>query len=284
MSMSIESLMIDEPAEAYHLRHEISKGMLADYHESPRLFEGRYITNTVPRKKATKSMELGTLCHAAILEPDRIGELYAEIPSEVLASNGALSTKAAKDFVADARYRGQVPLKADDFAQVKAIAESVRATVGDWLGLGAITERTITWTHAATGLECRCKPDWIRPTNRNTAIGFDVKTTNDISLHGFRGSMESFTYWLQDAHYSEGIERATGLPVEQFIFVAVETEAPYRCRAFQLDNESRAAAVESRERLTERLAESYRTSNWADPWEGSVTKVSIRGFAFQQGE
>lgn len=273
-----------EPAEAYHSRTEHSRGMLYDFHNRPRIFEGRYITRTIPQKSATRTMDLGTLVHAAILEPHRIDELYVTIPTDVLASNGAVSTKAAKEFIANAEASGQIAIKAEQFGVISAMAESVNAACGGWIGKAAMIEQTITWNHPATGLACRCKPDWIRPTKNGTAIAFDLKTTGDISQHGFRGSVENFGYWLQDAHYCEGIELATGKPVEAFYFVAVESEAPYACRVFQLDTESRAAAKEARERLLEQLAECYRTGEFRDSFEGIVTPISVRSFAYQSGE
>jgi len=279
-----EAQLIQEPAEAYHRRKEISRGMLADFHERRRLFEGRYISHTIPPKKPTRQMEIGTLVHAAILEPAKIDSLYVVIPDDLLASNGAASTKAAKEFIASARSSGQSVVKAEDLDMIRAMAANVQSTVGPLLGSGALAERTITWEHPATGLMCRCKPDWYRPTTRGTAIGFDIKTTGDISKHGFSGSVESFAYWLQDAHYSEGIEIATGKPVEEFIFVAVETEPPYQCRAFQIDDDARAAAKEHRERLMAELAECMKTGNFADAWEGIVTRLSVRSFAFVSGE
>ena len=286
MSIATENTarLIAEPAEDYHRRSEHSKGMLYDFHERPRIFEGRYITKTIPLKETTAGMGIGTLVHAALLEPHKLHELYAVVPEELLASNGALSTKAAKDFVATARGRGQIPLKADQFQVVAAMAQSVNAACGSWLGKAALIEQTITWTHPATGLACRCKPDWIRPTKNGTSIAFDLKTTADISAHGFRGSVENFGYWLQDAHYSEGIEAATGKPVDAFYFVAVESEAPYACRVFQLDSESRAAAKEAREDLLANLAECYRTGEFRDSFEGVVTPISVRPFAYQSGE
>jgi hypothetical protein len=277
--------LIVEPPEAYHARTEISKTMLADFLDRKRLFEGRYISKTIPAKRATKSMEIGTLVHAAILEPERIDEMYVIIPESLLSgANRAIQSKEAKAFVAAGQAEGKHVVKEDEIEMIRAMAESVRATVGPWLGTGALTERTIIWQHPATGLMCRCKPDWIRPTKNGTAIAFDVKTTGDISEHGFRGTMESFAYWLQDAHYSEGIAAVTGKPVEQFIFVTVEGEPPYQCRPFQLDDESREASVVARERLIVDLAECMTTGNFAEAWEGTVTKIPIRGFAFKQGD
>jgi hypothetical protein len=277
--------IITEPAEQYHARSEISRGMLADFHQRRRVYEGRYVTGKIPPKEPTKAMKIGTLVHAAILEPEKIGEMYVIIPDNLLSGeNRAISKTEAKDFVKAVKAAGKNAVKAEELAMICAMAESVRSTIGPWLGKSAVTEKTLIWQHPATGILCRCKPDWYRPTKNGTAIGFDVKTTADISEHGFRNSMESFLYWMQDAHYCEGIEAVTGKPVEQFIFAAVESEEPYQTRTFQLEDEARVAGVEAREQSMLELAECMKSGNYAEAWEGTVTKVSIRGFAFQSGE
>lgn len=268
-----------EPAEAYHRRQEISKGMLADFRERRRLFEGRYLTRDIPPKRPTKQMEIGTLVHAAILEPHRIGELYAQIPDDVLASNGAASTKAAKEFIAAAQAKGQCPVKADDWVMVKAMSDSVRATCDKFLRIPGKIEQTITWTHPLTGLQCRCRPDWLLETSE-TVFCVDVKTTADASPDQFKRRIEDFSYWLQDAHYSEGAELLTRKPA-MFLFVAVECEPPYGCFVYKLTARSRQRARDSRERLMVNLRECLDAGNFADPFEGEINEVEVFDRVFE---
>ena len=283
-TITTQAQIITEPAESYHARPEISRGMLFDFHERPRVFEGRYITGTIPKLKASKSLDNGSLTHAALLEPDRVNSMFVVIPDDMLASNGALSTKAAKEFVANAQARRQIAIKAEQLDAIQAMRDSVIAACGGWIGKAALVEQTIIWQHPATNIACRCKPDWIRPTKSGGVLAFDLKTTADISLHGFRSSIENYGYWLQDAHYCEGIEQATGKEVEAFCFVAVESEPPYVCRVFQLDPSSRALARDAREDLMQDLALRFGSGDWSDPQEGKVIPVSVRDFAFRRGE
>ena len=89
--------IISEPSEVYHARSEISRGDIFDFLESRRGFHGAKIAKTIPRKRVTKTMDFGTLCHGALLEPATFTERYAVIPDSLLSGeNRSISTKEAK--------------------------------------------------------------------------------------------------------------------------------------------------------------------------------------------
>lgn len=283
MQPKVNGKVLNEPAEAYHSRKERSRGQLWDFIESKRLFEARHILGTVPQKKPSKPMDIGTLGHGALLEPERIDDMYVVIPDGLLSGeNRAIQSKEAKAWRDEHLAAGKIVIKDTDLPKIKAIAANVLKECEVFLRGASFIEKTIIWTDPETGIECRCRPDIMRFTNRNTIIMVDAKFTTDISPHAFRGKIESLGYWLQDAHYSDGGHIAIGMPVEQFLFVAVQSEPPYQCRAYQLDDDSREGAVLTRKNAMNDLAECMRTGNFAEPWEGQVTKVSVRGFAFSQ--
>jgi hypothetical protein len=284
-TIDVTAKAINEAAERYHLRTEVSKSMLAEFHQRRRVYEARFVKRTMAPKEPTRAMKIGTLVHAAILEPDKIDDMYVVIPDSLLSgANRSISSTEAKNFVKSVKANGRHAIKADELPMIRGMAESVHRECGDWIRGAKHRETTITWQHPATGIPCRCRYDFLRFTKNQTIIVPDIKTTNDISEHAFRSTIESFDYWLQDSHYSEGIEAVHGRLVEQFIFIAVESDEPYQCRTFALDDVQREAAKEARERLMGNLAECMTTGNYAEPWEGRITKVSIRPFAFNTGD
>jgi hypothetical protein len=101
-------------------------------------------------------MRKGTATHTALLEPHRFDRIVVTFPPELLASNGAVSTKAAKDFRAEHEAAGRVVMKEADAAKVRAMADSVRRVCSDWFELESMRERSIYWTDEATGLRARC--------------------------------------------------------------------------------------------------------------------------------
>ena len=289
-----EAQVITEPAESYHQRQEISRGMLADLFESPRIYEGRYITGAIPPKEPTPAMKKGSLAHAALLEPDTVLERYAVMPQyELDAANCTAQGKSStskvtkyyeqKEAAFIAANPGKQIVDQAAFEMVRGMAASLDRECGLWLQTDGMVERTLVWEHPATGLMCRCRVDWARFTKRETVIGFDLKGTADPTPRSFQNRIEE-GLWLQRAHYSEGLAIALKMPVEDFFFVATEFDKPHRCFAYNLDPRSVQRAVEAREELMQDLALRLGSGNFADPQEGKVMSVSVRDFAFKRGE
>ena len=207
------------------------------------------------------------------MEPERVGELYTQIPNDLLASNGAVSTKAAKEFVANAQAAGRCAVKADDWAMVQEMAASVRRRCEKFLNMPGKVEQTILWTHPLTGLQCRCRPDWLRETS-DKVFCIDLNSTADASPEQFKRRIEEHCYWLQDAHYSEGAEILTRKPVS-FLFVAVESEPPYGSFIYRLTPRSKQRAREARERTMVNLSACLDAGNFADPFETEINEVEV---------
>jgi len=102
------------------------------------------------------------------------------------------------------------------------------------LGLAGKAETTHMWTDASTGLECKCRPDWLTD---DGSIVVDLKTTEDASPAGFRKSIAQWRYGVQAAWYTFGLEQATGTRPMQFIFIAVEKKPPYAVAVYAADEQ-----------------------------------------------
>ena len=110
----------------YHAcRTHVSRGMLADLAIRPRLFEGRYITNTIPGKEPTPAMKLGTMIHALALEGRRIA---IDPPAEHLTPSGNLSEKKVTlAWVKEVEAGGYIVSDAATTERVERAAEAVKA-------------------------------------------------------------------------------------------------------------------------------------------------------------
>lgn len=261
--------------EAYHADHTaVSKTALSLFRESRRLYEAEYITHTAPPRKTTKAMELGDLAHAALLEPERLETDYVYYPEDILSSNGAASTIKAKDFKEKHTAAGRVVLKREDFKTVAKMVQSIREVCKPWLAMPAKREHAIYWTHDESGLRLKCKPDWLIIADDRCFV-FDPKTSNDPRPEAAKYKAEDFQWWLQEAHYREGIEAATGKPVEWY-WICPETEFPFRCSICAFDDETRMAGAFARRKLLLELADCINTNNFAELWEGKVNTISCR--------
>jgi exodeoxyribonuclease VIII len=98
-------------------------------------------------------------------------------------------------------------------------------------------EQSVYWVDQATGVLCRCRPDFWRDDN----LIVDLKTTEDASPEGFAKSIANWSYDTQAAFYADGVLAATGKPLRAFVFLAVEKSArvvegqPLGVAVYQLD-------------------------------------------------
>lgn len=74
---TLQAEHVEMSAEEYHSHPAVSHGKLEDFRESRRLYEGRYVTGTIPPKTITDAMQFGTWVHMRLLEPDRYKSLLA---------------------------------------------------------------------------------------------------------------------------------------------------------------------------------------------------------------
>lgn len=265
-------------AEAYHAdKSAWSNSMLKDFRRRRSACYERHILGTAPEFETTAAMRLGTATHAALLEPERIDDLFAIYPDSLLSSNGAASTKEAKAFREVQEQFGRLVMKASEMDSVRAMVSSVRAKIGQWLTHDAKIEHAIYWTDEETGVRCKCRPDFLcmKP---GFALTLDLKTTADVSPSEFQRKIENMGYWLQDAHYSAGTKAATGID-PMFLFVAVETDWPYSCAAYRIRDTDRSRARVERMHALHQISVCQKSGNWEDSWLSEVNEVSLRSWA-----
>lgn len=264
------------PEAQYHAdRSAWSKGMLFDFLERRSVCHARHVLRTAPEKKMPRCVDIGDVAHVALLQPERLATHYVTYPTDILATNGAVSTKEAKAFRDVHQAAGKVVLKESEFAIVERMVTAVTTSkIGKWFECAATIEHSIYWTEPVTELRCRCRPDFLVVT-KNQAIILDIKTTGDASPWQFQRRVEDGGYWLQDAHYSAGVEAAFGLkPV--FLFVAVETEWPHQCGIYELSFDDKFRGKEAREQTLVDVATCIETGDWSDDWTRDVVTLNLR--------
>lgn len=184
-----------------------------------------------------KVFDIGRAAHRAVL--GRGGD-YVAIPDDMLASNGAASTKAAKDFIEQARAAGLTPLKAAEVDQIGAMADRLRQRMLEY-GIEIDPARSeVTALAEIDGVVCKCRVDnapeaLMRipgiPTPRRVMI--DLKTCEDASPEAVRRAVESYGYDLQAGHYTETWRAATGED-RDMLFVFVEKSPPHEVTVIHL--------------------------------------------------
>jgi hypothetical protein len=269
------------PAREYFTNYRsVSQSMLKTFMDRRRLYDAYYVSRTDTPPNPTPPMQKGTATHTALLEPERFSDLVLCYPKKLLAKNGAVSTNEAKAFRDENEAAGRVVMKEADYANVKAMAESVRKVCGKWLALSPLKEHSIYWDCEETGLRCKLRADFIVDMPE-VVVCLDLKTTGDASPQAFRSRVEDGGYWLQDATYREGIGKAFGKPVQMY-FLAVEDGFPYATATHRLDDDSITASRNARSWLMDELSSCLESGDWSEPWERTITPLAVRPWAFDK--
>jgi len=249
----------------YHRHFAVSKSGLDQIAKSPLHYWARFLDPDRVWTEPTPAMRLGTALHTHVLELSKWDEQIAVAPVDVNRR-----TKEGREQWAafETAAKRKTVITADDADLVMRMGRSVfgHPAAAMLLGLPGKAETTHMWTDAATGLQCKCRPDWLTD---DGLLMVDVKTTEDASPRGFSRSIAQWRYHVQAAWYLDGLEQATGTRPEQFIFICVEKKAPFACAVYAADAEMIAAGAQTAARDLEVLA----TCKAADAWPGYSDQI-----------
>jgi len=227
---ALQGIVHDLDEAEYHRHPALSSTGARELLRSPKTFDwGR----SHPRAD-TAAFDVGSAAHAKVLG---VGAPLAIIPADILATNGAASTAAAKTFIENARAKGEIPIKKAVAAEVDAMAEAILAhpKARQLLELPGHSEASAFATDTTTGVPLRARFDRL-PDDRSAII--DLKTTEDASRDGFTKSVGNFRYDVQEAHYSELLVILEQIVVPM-VFIVVEKNAPHLVAVHTLSDEFR---------------------------------------------
>jgi hypothetical protein len=248
----------------YHAHSAVSKSHLDQVARSPLHYWARYLDPNRMVPEPTPAMAIGSAVHTHVLELDQWDARYVSAPDGI-----DRRTKAGKAeweaFTTAATGRTVLPKADADLVMRMAHSVFTHPAAAMLLALPGKAETTHMWTDAATGLECKCRPDWLTDDGR---LLVDLKTTEDAG-RGFAKSIAQWRYHVQASWYLDGIEQATGTRPEQFLFLCVEKKAPYAVAVYAADAEMIAAGAQTAARDLDVLA----TCKAAGAWPGYSDQI-----------
>lgn len=177
-----------------------------------------------------KAIDFGTDFHAYFLEPDLFKEQYKVLP--VFNRRKPAEKAEELELIEQWKSEGITAVTQEDLDKLEAMRLSAMAhpTVKMLMQKG-VAEPSIFWQHKSTGIECKCRPDWlvadvpdeqrppfVAPNTRHIVV--DLKTI--ASVDRIQSQIENLKYYIQDAFYTQGVEAVLGGKVE-FVFVFVST-------------------------------------------------------------
>jgi len=262
----------------------------AEYHADP--VEGGSLSSTGARailksparfaydrthRVEKRTFDVGHAAHAKILG---VGMGVVEIPFEHLTPSGNVSTKVITTLWLSARRaEGLVPVTPNDLADVDAMAEAVLANHAARLILedGGKSEQSVFAPDDETGVWLRARIDRLSP-----AGPVDLKTTTDADPEVFARTAAGYGYDVQQEFYLHTL-RLAGAGDLPFLFIVVESKAPYLTSVVELDAEFAAIG---RQRMR-RAIDTYKRCTDEDDWPGYGPGTHLVGpprwLAYEEG-
>jgi hypothetical protein len=252
-------------AEEYHAQRDSlsSSGARKLLQTAPARFHYEMGHAEAPKKH----FDIGTAAHRLVL---------GDGPDLVLVDHDVWNTKQAKAEVAEARERGAVPLKRDEWEQVHAMAAELRrhplaAALFD-ADYGK-PEQSLFWVDKTTGVQCRARLDWLDNARGGRMLLPDLKTAVDASTAKFEKAVADFRYDQQACWYMEAVTALEIAEDVQFLFVVQEKTPPFLVNVIELATPWLQMGQDRNERARRIYAECTATG----VWPGYPSEVAMAG-------
>jgi len=257
-------------AEEYHSLPGVSNTKLCDFLDDPRLYWWKYLSGQyVAEPKA--HFDFGTAVHDVCLLQDE--SRIVVIPPEVLASNGAKSGNAWKQFAAE--HAGYITFKQAEYDAVMACVRAVKAhpLAGELLSSKGPFEKLFT-CEDSRGLTLRTRPDKLAYW-RDRVVVPDIKSTTDTSPGAFVKAIANNRYHCQEYFYKKVLrECPEHIEVDAFIFIAVNKSSPHFVDCYIIDDEFQEIGKRTVEDGLDRLALRTKNNDWLPQSATSAIRLS----------
>ena len=250
----------------------LTKSPLHAWYSHPRL-------NPSHENTSNEAMELGTACHAVLLEnnPDII----------VVVEATDWRTNEAKQQRDWAKADGKVALLPHEAAKVFEMvtaANNAIAASPDLDGIGeCVPEQTFVWEEERGGHKVwlRCRPDWVTKDNR---VILSYKTTGqNAEPDAYVKTMLNGGFEMQAAFELSGVEAVTGVRPTHYIWITQEVQPPCAVSLIGLSDDLRDYGMSRMDAAVMRWAECLETNTWPG-YPNRVCYVSAPGWARNQWE
>lgn len=201
--------------------------------------------------------DFGSAAHQLVLGT---GPGIAIIPATSRAKADQEAHKAAKE---EARTEGKIPVTADDFTTIQAMADQLSShTMAMKLLSEGDPEVSAFAVDQATGVERRCRYDWIRPT-----VAVDYKTASSVQprdLAGRYGVVKKWGYDMQAAWYLD-LGRDLDLDLREFVFIFQAKDPPYSVVVARVPDDDLWEARQANRLALEMFRDCTETGIWPGP-------------------
>ncbi len=252
MTEELHGLYPDIPFADYLKYPSISSSGLSKLKRSPAHYQC-YLTEP---QKDTPAKKMGKLIHAALLEPGTLKTKLAYLPEGLDRRTKEGKAQYLEFTEANA---GKDIIDFEDYTNLENICEAAykHTTLSALLKKGQ-NEISGFSIDPITGVRKKIRIDKLLD---NDMI-LDIKSTEDASLHGFKGSIGKYNYHIQAAFYLEVLGEIRAKVLSEFIHVAIEKEKPYGIGIYSLSDMSLATGSTLIRSLLDIYDNCMKTNSW----------------------
>lgn len=219
------------------------------------------------KKEPSRAMVIGTLCHLAVLEPNKLDAAFVEKPQGM-----DFRTKEGKEWKASV---GDKPvLDEDETRAVRGIRDSIAAHEAARDLLASTQSEVSMFAEHRSGLWIKGRLDAYRE-----GIIADVKTTSTGADAGnFARACFNLNYHVSAAWYVS-LCRLNGLPEPRFHWIAVETAPPFAVAVYEIDARALELGMTVMSDALTLIAQCEDEGHWPGYCD-AVTKLNLPAWAF----
>ena len=268
MQITDPCYVTDMPADVYHAHDSISNTGLKLIMRSP----AHYKYSAV-KDKSTRFKVAGSALHMACLEPDIFYDTYTLLRSSENRMSSEYKT-AKKEF------GEEFVLVKPEIEKIEGMAKSLsKSKIYDCIdNYNCDKELSGFAIDPETGLMCRHRFDAIID-----GVAIDLKTTTDARPHAFSKKILDFGYHIQAAFYADQYNWITGEEIEKFIFIAIETSAPYAVKIYELDQDSIDAGRKKYRQALNEYAQCKASNIWP-AYDQDIETIGIPQWALEKND
>ena len=296
MEQTILDGVYDVSSADYHSSAGVSRSKLMLLDKSPYHYWYEVLSGEYEKKAPTPAMKIGSLFHTLLLEPELftnefcIKPVLQDVPPPALLKEvgreqyelvkaGRLLVQEYNKTLMDEfaiESQGKTIISQDEFDKTyKMVSLIKRHEIVQTLLSEAKFERSIYWTDKETGIQFKARPDiWA------SKMIVDLKTTADASEHAFMRSSLTYGYYLQAGMMFEAC-KAIGEPIEMFVHLLCEKEAPHVPAVYIMKDEALQFGIDQFTKLKRQLRECLDKDEWPSY---PVRELSVPKYALNQIE
>lgn len=247
--------ILDMNRVQYNALQALNYSGMKELLRSPRHYQ-EYLTR---QEEPSKALRIGTMVHAAVLQPD-VFQRYKPAPD---VKRNTTAGKEAYALWASMLKNDEQVCDADEYELALRVSDKMNQII-ERLGIKALeTEKTVTATDRDVLLKSSI--DLIA----DDGYLYDLKTTEDASPNGFMKSVKQYKYNLQAVTYLMNFERFYKTRPKGFRFIVVEKDAPNEGAIYELGAGIMADGIT----MYEKALKLYSDCDKAGVWPGYTNEI-----------